>query len=92
MKVDLLINIPLLARFLHTTEEEEEFWIQFKYERLENFCYKCEMIDHVTRQCNFGKPTMIKAANGLVAKVYNAWLQAEVPNGIFFTKLEKKIG
>lgn len=34
MKVDLLVDNTLLARFFHTTEEEEESLIQFKYERL----------------------------------------------------------
>lgn len=49
------------------------------------------MIDHVIGQRNFGKPTMIKAANKLVVKVYDAWLLVEVPNGMFFVKTEKKI-
>ncbi|XP_042962496.1 uncharacterized protein LOC122296768 [Carya illinoinensis] len=32
--------------------EEEEHWISFKYERLQNFCFHCGILNHKGKNCN----------------------------------------
>ena len=40
-------------------EKEEAKWVQFKYENLPNFCYRCGLLEHDQRECSesmgFGK-------------------------------------
>ena len=39
-----------------TIEEREGRWVQFKYERLPNFCYRCGLLSHALKDClEFGK-------------------------------------
>lgn len=55
----------------------EQRWITFKYERLPNFCYKCDLLSHEIKEC--------KNENGLGASTelnnfqYGAWLRGEAP-------------
>lgn len=32
-------------------EGGENRWVNFKYERLPNFCYWCGMLDHAIKEC-----------------------------------------
>lgn len=34
-----------------TIEGGESRWVQFKYERLPNFCYRCGLLNHALRDC-----------------------------------------
>ena len=36
------------------------------------------MMDHVTSCCSFYEPATIRTMNGIVAKLYGPWLQADV--------------
>lgn len=59
-----------------TIEEGEGRWVQFKYERLPNFCYHCGILSHDLRDC-----TEVKANGGqpdLKTLQYGAWLRGEL--------------
>ncbi|XP_075638440.1 uncharacterized protein At4g02000-like [Castanea sativa] len=38
-----------------TIEGGESKWVNFKYERLPNFCYRCGFLNHALRDCNEGQ-------------------------------------
>lgn len=62
----------------------EEYWVQFKYEWLADFCYKCGFIDHVTDRCNFKEPTRVTIGSRVSTKLYGPWLRAEEKGSILF--------
>lgn len=53
-----------------------QFWIQFKYERLSDFCYKCKALDHVTGRCPFQNPATVTSINGIVSKLYGPLVES----------------
>ena len=72
------------AGFFQKRGKGEEFWVQFKLERLSDFCYKCGLLSHVTGQCTFVAPARITSSSGIVAKLFGPWIQAESEGSILF--------
>lgn len=83
-RVDIPINEAIPAGFVQQTEEGEEYWVQFKYERLADFCYKCGFIDHVTGRCNFKESSRVTMGSGVTARLYGPWLRAEEKGSLLF--------
>lgn len=55
-RIDIEVGRPILVGYFLGNKSDNESWVQFKYKRLGDFCYKCRMLDHITRRCSFGKP------------------------------------
>lgn len=70
VRIDILVANPILAGFFQNRENEKEVWIQFKIERLPNFCYTYGLLNHVIGRCTFSKPALITIGAGLQAKLY----------------------
>lgn len=75
---------PLPAGFFQRRVEDEDYWIQFKYEQLSDFCYKCGVISHVTSRCSFEDPATITTANGISTKLFGPWLRSEHSGSLCF--------
>ncbi|KAL0009863.1 hypothetical protein SO802_004971 [Lithocarpus litseifolius] len=58
-------------------EEGTTRWVNFKYERLPNFCYSCSMLDHDLKDCLERKVEGFILANEDLQ--YGAWMRGEVP-------------
>lgn len=58
--------------------------MQFKFERLPNFCFRCGLLDHVTGRCKFGVPATLTSHYGVSARIYGPWLKAEVASSLIF--------
>lgn len=67
--VDIKVVSPLPIGF-HKKKDMEEIWIQFKWERLADFCYKCGLLTHITGKCSFASPARVTSALDLTAKLY----------------------
>ena len=58
-----------------TIEGEEGRWVQLKYERLPNFCYRCGFLNHTFKDCS--EPSEQTAVGGDEELQYRAWLRGE---------------
>lgn len=58
--------------------------MQFKYERLTDFCYKCDFINHVTDRCFFKEPARVTIGSGVSTRLYGPWLRAKEKGSILF--------
>ena len=54
-------------------EKGEARWVQFKYERLPNFCYRCGLLEHDLRECSESMGTDKGDEKGDLQ--YGAWLR-----------------
>lgn len=83
-RVDIPVNEAIPAGFVQRTGEGEEYWVQFKFERLADFCYNCGYINHVTGRCSFREPARVTMGSGITARLYGPWLRAEEKGSILF--------
>lgn len=90
LKINLGIRNPLPVGFFQDRLNGDEDWIQFKYERLFDFCYKCGSISHVTEKCQFGVQGIVTTNNGITAKLYGPWLRAEENGSLCFINLPEE--
>lgn len=91
-KVEISIKSPLPAGFFQKRFGGGETWIQFKYERLADFCFKCGMLEHVTGKCSFTVPATITSGNGIATNLFGMWLKAENAGSLLFINPEEEKG
>ena len=58
-----------------TIEGRKGRWVQLKYERLPNFCYRCGFLNHILKDCS--EPGEQTAVGGDEELLYGAWLRGE---------------
>ncbi|KAI8538929.1 hypothetical protein RHMOL_Rhmol09G0141500 [Rhododendron molle] len=51
VRVWLDVSKPLRKGFLLRRPKEEDLWVNFRYERLSEFCYACGIISHTVNEC-----------------------------------------
>ena len=56
-------------------EEEVDWWVLFKYERLPNFCYRCGLLEHDLKDCTRKDEVDKNGERGELQ--YGAWLRGE---------------
>ena len=59
-----------------TIEGGESRWVQFKYERLPNFCYRCGLLSHTLKDCQ--EPRESNTVGEKEELQYRAWLGGEI--------------
>lgn len=84
IRVDIALDALIPASFFQNREDGEDAWVQFKYERLSDFCYKCGALGHVTSRCHLETPATISSGNGITTKLYGPWLRAEHGGSLLF--------
>ena len=70
VRVEMLLNKPLLRGGYLLNEEGERMWVSFKYERLPTVCYRCGVLGHDNRHC-----AVIGAEQGVESQ-YGDWIRA----------------
>jgi hypothetical protein len=51
LRVQIILMDPLAPGFTHRRPPKEPTWIQYKYERLSDFCYVCGRLGHFSFSC-----------------------------------------
>lgn len=51
VKVMVDISVPLVEGFWISGPKSKKLWIRVRYEKLQDFCYKCGIVDHDFRDC-----------------------------------------
>ncbi|KAM2040584.1 hypothetical protein ACFX16_034502 [Malus domestica] len=71
LRVRVLVNSenPLVLGCWLKREVNRETWVEFRYERLQDFCFHCGRIDHINTECSF-------VANMGGAKGFGDWIKA----------------
>ena len=72
------IRIDVTKRLLRgkrvSIEGGESRWVNFKYERLPNFCYSCGLLSHSLKECQDSSASVIQNKGELQ---YGAWMRGE---------------
>lgn len=82
IKVKVLLNIlhPLPPGFFLAKQNNNQHWVQFKYEFLPDFCYNCGLVDHEKTDCLQEIPSVIQSPMGYWLKAYGPWLRIDPGN------------
>lgn len=64
LRIDLNVNEPLLAGFKHTNGDGGEIWVQFRFEKLYDFCFKCRILSHIIEHCSQESFKMVMLKEG----------------------------
>ncbi|XP_068323296.1 uncharacterized protein [Pyrus communis] len=71
VRIRLLVDTekPLFKGCWIRRDSNKETWVEFRYERLQDFCYKCGWIGHINTECSAEM-----SGEGVVA--YGEWIKA----------------
>lgn len=72
IRVSIDVRKPLKHRMKLKKEGGEWIWIDFKYERLNIFCFICGLLGHTEKQCS----KLYDCPSSEIVKVYGHWLKA----------------
>lgn len=72
IRVTIDIQKPLKRRMKIKREGGAWSWINFKYERLGNFCFVCGIVGHTERDCNI----VYENPDKEIERAYGVWLRA----------------
>ncbi|KAL9440546.1 hypothetical protein AB3S75_019254 [Citrus x aurantiifolia] len=78
LKVSLDVRKPLKRRMQLKRIEGEWFWVDFKYERLNVFCFICDLLGHTEHNC----PTLYDSMESNAVRPYGTWMKAPPRRGM----------
>ncbi|KAK3013668.1 hypothetical protein RJ639_008539 [Escallonia herrerae] len=83
LRVEIELEKPLPKGFALKREGKEDTWIQFRYERLPDFCFRCGFLGHVRKWCNrpLDPSAEWKFAGDL--RPYTPWIELPMKVNIF---------
>ncbi|KAF7821111.1 Pyruvate carboxyltransferase [Senna tora] len=55
VRVRIPIHHPLMMGIILVTDEGEELWIQFRYERIYRLCCGCGRVGHICEECDWSR-------------------------------------
>ena len=72
LRVTLDVRKPLKRRMRLKRTGGEWFWVDFKYECLNVFCFICGLLDHTERNC----PSLYDGVDDNASRPYGVWMKA----------------
>ncbi|PON94604.1 Zinc knuckle CX2CX4HX4C [Trema orientale] len=79
-KVEMQATSPLFAGFFADnprSKKASKFWVQIKYERLSDVCYKYGLLGHEHRSCIATSAATVTDLSGRTVALYGPWLKAK---------------
>ena len=76
VRVHLDVNKRLVRGKKITVEGGEGKWVNFKYERLPNFCYRCGLLNHTFKDCPENGEERSRTEDEELQ--YGAWLRGDI--------------
>ena len=78
LRVSIDVRKPLKRRMRMKPAGGDWIWVDFKYERLNTFCFICGLLSHTERNC----PSLYEDVGGQVTKPYDPWMKAPTRKGM----------
>ncbi|KAH9684395.1 reverse transcriptase domain-containing protein [Citrus sinensis] len=78
LRVSIDVRKPLERRMRMKRAGGEWIWVDFKFERLNIFCFICGLLGHIERNC----PSLYEDVDGQVTKPYGPWMKAPTRKGM----------
>ena len=75
IRVDVDVSLPLLRGKILERADGSSFWVDFQYEDLPTFCYRCGCLGHGGNECIVGRGSGSVMSGG-VSDLYGSWLRA----------------
>ena len=70
VRVQMDVGQPLKRRMRIEKRDCDWIWVEFRYERLPNFCFICGCLGHIDRKCK----KLYDSPDGNVLKPYGVWM------------------
>ncbi len=74
IRVELDLSKPLMRGCIIQVEETAPVWMDFRYEHLPTFCYRCSILGHSSNDCIAGRGS--STATVFASDHYESWLRA----------------
>ena len=74
IRVEVEIAKPLMRGCIIQVEDDKPVWVDFRYEHLPIFCYKCGLLGHSSSDCITGRGS--SRSSGFDRDQYGSWLRA----------------
>ncbi|KAK9267888.1 hypothetical protein L1049_010325 [Liquidambar formosana] len=75
VKININVNNPLKSGFSLKRGNLPEAWIQFKFERLSDFCFLCGRLSHCSKDCSFVLPALSDRPKSL--RSFGPWMRVD---------------
>ncbi|XP_068329792.1 uncharacterized protein [Pyrus communis] len=87
VRIRLLVDTekPLFKGCWIMRDSNKETWVEFRYKRLQDFCYKCGRIGHINTECSAEM-----SGEGVVA--YGEWIKAPLVRDVAISTRAEPVG
>ncbi|KAL5548197.1 hypothetical protein UlMin_003428 [Ulmus minor] len=90
-KVQVELNMPLKPGIFIPVVDKKPVWVQLKYEKIGDFCYKCGRLGHDRSVCLDRDVTLLESTENSHVPTYGPWLRVDSKLRDCFTTAKIKV-
>ncbi|KAL5577616.1 hypothetical protein UlMin_019315 [Ulmus minor] len=76
--LDVDVNRPLYPGFYLPMQSRHSIWIQIKYERVQDLCFRCGRLGHDHEVCSEIEDTIVVALDGSATQLFGPWMRSDL--------------